>query len=118
VPAASTSQSYLGPRKGVESFQRAKSARIISAMVSEAELKDTGAGLVPASTGWFVMNARDARWFHRPSIQVLPPGEPNATYHWETEQEDFLVDTQDGEVAYGRFAPSQPTRYRDGLLPD
>ena len=25
------------------------------------------------------------------SIQVLPPGEPNATYHWETEQEDFLV---------------------------
>jgi uncharacterized cupin superfamily protein len=25
------------------------------------------------------------------SIQVLPPGEPNSTYHWETEQEDFLV---------------------------
>lgn len=25
------------------------------------------------------------------SIQVLQPGEPNATYHWETEQEDFLV---------------------------
>ena len=85
-------------------------------MVPEAQLKDTGAGLVPASTGWFVMNAHDARWFHRPgrgdslpltgcdefeaetyfpmlgmSIQVLPPGEPNATYHWETEQEDFLV---------------------------
>jgi hypothetical protein len=62
------------------------------------------------------MNARDARWFDRPgrgsslpltgsdefeaetffpmlgmSIQVLPSGEPNATYHWETEQEDFLV---------------------------
>jgi uncharacterized cupin superfamily protein len=62
------------------------------------------------------MNARDARWFDRPgrgnslpltgsdeyeaetyfpmhgmSIQVLPPGEPNGTYHWETEQEDFLV---------------------------
>ena len=27
-------------------------------------------------------------------------------------------DTQDGEVAYGRFPPSQTTRYRDGLLPD
>jgi hypothetical protein len=27
-------------------------------------------------------------------------------------------DTQDGEVAYARFQPSQPTRYRDGLLPD
>ena len=26
-------------------------------------------------------------------------------------------DTQDGELAYARFAPSQPTRYRDGLLP-
>ena len=62
---------------------------------------------MPASTGWFVMTARDARWFHRPgrgdghlpltgcdefeaetyfpmlgmSIQVLPPGEPNGTYH-------------------------------------
>ena len=85
-------------------------------MVPEAKLEATEAGLVPASTGWFVMNARDARWFHRPgrgdsvsltgksefeaetyfpmlgmSIQVLPPGEPNGTYHWETEQEDFLV---------------------------
>jgi uncharacterized cupin superfamily protein len=82
----------------------------------EADLKDTEAGLVPASAGWFVMNARDARWFHRPgrgdnlpltgydefeaetyfpmlgmAIQVLPPGEPNSMYHWETEQEDFLV---------------------------
>jgi hypothetical protein len=26
-------------------------------------------------------------------------------------------DTQDGNVAYARFAPGQPTRYRDGLLP-
>ena len=85
-------------------------------MVPEARLEDGGAGLVPASAGWFVLNARDARWFHAPgrgdnlpltgsdefeaetyfpllgmSIQVLPPGEPNSTYHWETEQEDFLV---------------------------
>jgi uncharacterized cupin superfamily protein len=182
----------------------------------EAELEQTEAGLVPASTGWFVLNARDARWFHRPgrgdslpltgsdefeaetyfpmlgmSIQVLSPGEPNSMYHWETEQEDFLVlsgeallivegqerplrrwdfvhcppetrhvfvgagdtpcvilavgsrqfqaggpwgkytvddaarrhnacpdeETQDSGVAYARFPPSQPTRYRDGLLP-
>jgi hypothetical protein len=27
-------------------------------------------------------------------------------------------DTQDSDVAYARFPPSQPTRYRDGLLPD
>lgn len=84
-------------------------------MVPEAELEQTEAGLVPASAGWFVMNARDARWFQRPgrdslpltgcdefeaetyfpmlgmSIQVLAPGEPNSIYHWETEQEDFLV---------------------------
>lgn len=85
-------------------------------MVPEAPLEETEAGLVPASTGWFVMNARDARWFDRPgrghslpltgsdeveaetyfpmlgmSIQVLSPGEPNSMYHWETEQEDFLV---------------------------
>jgi uncharacterized cupin superfamily protein len=84
-------------------------------VVPEAKLKQTEAGAVPASAGWFVMNARDARWFHRPgrnslpltgfdefeaetyfpmlgmSIQVLEPGEANAIYHWETEQEDFLV---------------------------
>jgi uncharacterized cupin superfamily protein len=85
-------------------------------VVPEAELEQTEAGLVPASTGWFVMNARDARWFHKPgqgdslpltgrdefeaetyfpmlgmSIQILGPGEPNSIYHWETEQEDFLV---------------------------
>src|SRR4026207_1009931 len=85
-------------------------------MVNEAELKDTDAGLVPASTGSFVMNVRDARWFHKPgqddsvpltgydefeaetyfpmlgmAIRVVSPGEPTGTYHWETEQEDFLV---------------------------
>jgi hypothetical protein len=27
-------------------------------------------------------------------------------------------DTQDGSVAYARFAPPQATRYRDGLLPE
>jgi uncharacterized cupin superfamily protein len=185
-------------------------------VVPEAELRDDGAGLVPASTGWFVLNARDARWFDKPgqghsvpltgydeyeaetffpmlgmSIRVVGPGEPTTTYHWETEQEDFLVlagegilivegqerpvkqwdfvhcppetkhtfvgagdgpcvilcassrqfqkdgpwgyysvdetaarynasspeETQDGAIAYARFAPAQPVRYRDGLLP-
>ena len=85
-------------------------------MVSEAQLEDTGAGLVPKSTGWFVLNAREARWFDNPgqgysvpltgcdeyeaetffpmlgmAIRVVNPGEPTGTYHWETEQEDFLV---------------------------
>ena len=186
-------------------------------MVPEAELEQTEAGLVPVSAGWFVMNAREARWFENPgrghslpltghdaheaetffpmlgmAIRVMSPGEPSGTYHWETEQEDFLVlggevlmivegqerplrqwdlvhlppetrhafvgagdgpcvllcagsrqfqkdgpwgfycadevaarhnasspeNTQNGELAYARFDPPRPTRYRDGLLPD
>src|SRR3954470_12419281 len=186
-------------------------------MVQEASLKETDAGLVADSTGWVVMNARDARWFEKPgqgfsvpltgcdeyeaetffpmlgmSIRVMQPGEPAGTYHWETEAEDFLVlhgegllivegqerqlkqwdfvhcppetkhafvgsgdgpfvllcassrqfqkdgpwgfycaddvartynasapeDTQDGALADARFPPSQPTRYRDGFLPN
>ena len=35
-------------------------------VVPEAELEQTEAGLVPASSGWFVMNARYARWFNGP----------------------------------------------------
>jgi uncharacterized cupin superfamily protein len=163
------------------------------------------------------MNARDARWFQNPgrghslpltghdeyeaetffpmlgmAIRVMSPGEPADTYHWETEQEDFLVlsgevlaiiegqerllrqwdfvhcppetrhafvgagdgpcvllcassrqfqkdgpwgsysvdetaarhnasspeETQDWDVAYGRFPPKRATRYREGLLPE
>ena len=79
-------------------------------MVPEAPLKDTGAGLVAGGEGWFVLNAREARWRHREGrgnslgfqgethfpqvgigIVVLGPGEPIAMYHWETDQEDFLV---------------------------
>jgi hypothetical protein len=82
----------------------------------EAELRETQAGLFPAGEGWFVLNARDARWIERPgrgvslpltgldedeaetlfpmlgmAIRVVAPGEPSTMYHWETEQEDFLV---------------------------
>jgi hypothetical protein len=32
------------------------------AMVEEAPLVDTGAGLEPRRPGWFVLNAREARW--------------------------------------------------------
>jgi dienelactone hydrolase len=47
-------------------------------VVPEAEFEQTEAGLVPAGAGWFVMNARDARWFHRPgrdSLLFLYPGD-------------------------------------------
>ena len=83
--------------------------------VPEAKLEQTDAGLVPATAGWFVLNARDARWNARPGRQsvsftgkteweadtlfpmlgvqlaVIEPGEPNSQYHWETEAEAFFV---------------------------
>src|ERR687884_300399 len=85
-------------------------------MVTEAPLKETEAGLSPGGPGWFVVNARDARWVAREgrghvlpltgwdepdaarwfpqvgvNVYVLGPGEPMAMYHWEADQEDFLV---------------------------
>lgn len=68
---------------------------------------------MPTGKGWFVLNARDAPWVERPgrgaycefegfdgvadfsqlgiNLTVLGPGEPMAMYHWERDQEDFLV---------------------------
>jgi uncharacterized cupin superfamily protein len=185
-------------------------------VVPEAPLEETDAGLVPAGPGWFVVNAHDARWIEREgrgwnvpltgwteeeaeawfpqaglNIAVLEPGQPNGMYHWEADQEGFLVlagealllvegqerrlgqwdfahfppgtnhialgagdgpcvilmfssrehqagddwgaytvdetairhgagveeETSDSDVAYSRFPPSRPTRYRDGWLP-
>src|SRR5215218_2747902 len=81
-------------------------------MATEARLANTDAGLVPEGEGWFVVNARDARWWRHDkfgsattfeneeeapfkevgiNIQVLAPGEPNCMYHGENAQEDFLV---------------------------
>jgi uncharacterized cupin superfamily protein len=69
-------------------------------------------GLVPEGEGWFVVNAREARWWHTDdlgravtfegdgeakfgeygiNIQVLQPGQPNCMYHGEDGQESFLV---------------------------
>ncbi|HWX09916.1 MAG TPA: cupin domain-containing protein [Gaiellaceae bacterium] len=80
-------------------------------MVPESPLEPTEHGLLPANDGWFVLNARDARWYAGPgrpalcvfekeigdfqqlglNLNVLGPGEPMAMYHWEADQEDFLV---------------------------
>jgi len=79
-------------------------------MVQEARLESTDHGLVPQGDGWFVLNARDARWrpgegrgafcifegepeFSQYAMHLvsLAPGEPMAMYHWEADQEDFLV---------------------------
>jgi uncharacterized cupin superfamily protein len=180
-------------------------------MVPESELEQTEYGLVAKGGGWFVLNVRDAEWRHvdgrgavclvaddfegwRKFEQlginpfVLSPGEPMSMYHWEEDQEDFLVvsgeavlivegeerrlrawdfvhcppntkhvivgagggpclviaigarehdslgfptdevarrygasveeDTTDGDVAYARVPPREPTAYRDGWLHD
>jgi uncharacterized cupin superfamily protein len=80
-------------------------------VVPEAPLEQTEAGLVAAGEGWFVLNARDARWFDAGelgfgasfeaqdarfadlgiNINLLYPGQPSCMYHGEDAQEDFLV---------------------------
>ena len=85
-------------------------------MVVQAQLVETDRGLVPKGGGWFVLNAREAEWWtlrtgggalcdfegaavdgapHFPQLGInltlLEPGEPITMYHWEVDQEDFLV---------------------------
>jgi uncharacterized cupin superfamily protein len=79
--------------------------------MTEARLgKAENGGLVPEGDGWFVLNARDARWLDGTlgaycawegpdarfpqvgiNLNVLQPGVPMAMYHRENSQEDFLV---------------------------
>ena len=84
-------------------------------MVAKSQLVPTESGLVPKGDGWFVLNAREAQWWERGGRGVLcefegagfegatdfvqlginltrlGPGEPMAMYHWEADQEDFLL---------------------------
>ena len=79
-------------------------------MVDEAPLRETKFGLVADVDGWFVVNARGARWREsepfgaycdfegkRPfrqigvNISVLEPGQSLGYYHRENGQEGFLV---------------------------
>jgi uncharacterized cupin superfamily protein len=79
-------------------------------MVEEARLVATENGLVPEGEGWFVVNAREARWFENEAfgrytrfqgdvrfpelginIGVAEPGQPACMYHGESTQEGFLV---------------------------
>jgi uncharacterized cupin superfamily protein len=87
----------------------------LRSVVPESQLVSTKHGLVPKGQGWFVVNARETQWWDRGgrgvlcefegagfegaadflqlgiNLTVLSPGEPMAMYHWETDQEDFLV---------------------------
>jgi uncharacterized cupin superfamily protein len=79
-------------------------------VVPEARIETTEHGRVATGEGWFVLNAREVRWLHTegrgaycdlegdqdfPQLgfnpYVLGPGEPMSMYHWEADQEDFLV---------------------------
>ena len=78
-------------------------------MVPEAQLKSTEHGREPAGDGWFIVNAREAKWLDGEfgaytrfegesrfpklglNIGVLHPGQAACYYHGEDNQEDFLV---------------------------
>ena len=84
-------------------------------VVPEARLESTENGLIPTGEGWFILNAREAAWWTRDrrgvlcefegagredaldftqlgiNLTRLGPGEPMGMYHWEADQEDFLV---------------------------
>jgi uncharacterized cupin superfamily protein len=81
-----------------------------ASVAEEAQLEQTENGLVPTGEGWFVLSARNARWYYVAgrgaicdfegdqdwaqlgmNVQVLGPREAMAMYHWEADQEDFLV---------------------------
>ena len=79
--------------------------------VPEAPLERNEQGVAPAGDGWFVLNAKDARWVEEGvgpkltffeggtgrfgqvgiNVSIMGPGEPMSMYHWEDDQEDFLV---------------------------
>jgi quercetin dioxygenase-like cupin family protein len=80
-------------------------------VVEETPLQETPDGLAAQAPGWYVVNARKARWLGQdglwrgawlepegepwPSLafnlSVLDPGHPMARYHGESNQEAFLV---------------------------
>src|SRR2546421_8698069 len=94
--------------------RRATVTAVFEFVVPESKLEKTEHGFVPNGEGWFVLNMRDAEWRHvdgRGAVCivgddfggerrfdqlgvnpfVLGPGEPMAMYHWEADQEAFLV---------------------------
>ncbi len=99
-------------------------------MTPEASLDRTEHGLVPKGEGWFVLNARDSRWYYVAgrgafcdfegeqdwtqlgiNISRLGPREAMAMYHWEADQEDFLV--VDGEALLIVEGEERPLRQWD-----
>src|SRR4051794_31316723 len=88
----------------------------IRVAMDEAPLEETPEGLAPTGEGWFVVNARAARWRERPgrgfslaltgstdheaetffpmlgvNLAVLSPGDRLSMYHWENDAEGLLI---------------------------
>ena len=79
--------------------------------MSEATVKDTETGKVVEGEGWFVLNLGEARWTRDSdhgvwcafeardapfgqygiNVHIVEPGQANARYHRESNQEDFLI---------------------------
>ena len=80
--------------------------------IPEAKLVDQGGGVLPEHDGWFIVNVADTLSYRHPlagqyqsfenpetarfphygiGIHVLWPGQPNAMYHAESNQESFMV---------------------------
>jgi uncharacterized cupin superfamily protein len=80
-------------------------------VIQEAQLEEGEFGAAPTTSGWFVVNVRDALWRSHPffgsscrfesleapftsggvNIRVLQPGQPNCYYHAESVDEHFLA---------------------------
>jgi uncharacterized cupin superfamily protein len=78
--------------------------------VTETELIDEGAGLIPKGEGWFIVNSAEAAGLHTDTygegvrfegserfpgfginIRLLQPGQPASVYHREDVAEAFVV---------------------------
>ena len=92
-------------------------------MVPEAKLEDG----VPQTGGWFVVNARETRWWHNElgsycgfeskearraelgiNLNILPPGAPMAVYHEEEGEEGDADEPKPDEEAAACWANELP----------
>jgi uncharacterized cupin superfamily protein len=83
----------------------------------EAPFEETETGRNRIGEGWFVLNALDCRWYSAPGrgaftdfegdvefdllglhVVVLQPGEAMGMYHWEADQEGFLLVSGEGTL--------------------
>jgi len=84
-------------------------------VVAQAQLVESECGLAPKGDGWFVLSAREAEWWELRTgggalcdfegagfdgatfpqlginLALVEPGKSMTMYHWEIDQEDFLV---------------------------